>query len=89
VRVWFNPVVAIVSIVLYMMHDLCIIQICAVVISTNASKHPKISFLTQRTPTCFGQPCGHVQGCKIQSLGTLKLCLYNGITKLSQPVQRC
>jgi hypothetical protein len=82
VCVWVNPVVTVFVVVfVYMMHDLCIIRICGAVIPTNAHKHPKISLYIQRTPTCFGQPCGHVQGYKIQSLGTLKV--YNGIIKLS------
>ena len=29
---------------------------------------------TQLTPTCFGQPYGHLQGCKTQRLDTLVFC---------------
>ena len=40
-------------------------------ISINAHKYIKISLYMQWTPTCFGQPCGHLQGYKMQSFHTL------------------
>jgi hypothetical protein len=40
----------------------------AVIVPTNAHKYSKISLYTQWTPTCFGEPCGHLQGCKLQRL---------------------
>ena len=40
----------------------------AVIVPTNAHKYTKISLYTQWTPTCFGEPCGHLQGCKLQRL---------------------
>ena len=70
-----------------MMHDPCIIVTFTIVVPTNAHKHVKISLYILRTPTRFGQPCGHVQGYKIQRLDTFKIS--NGIIKLLQPIQRC
>ena len=40
-----------------------------------------------KTATCFGQPCGHFQVCKIQRLYKLKVL--NAIIKLSEPIHRC
>jgi hypothetical protein len=58
----------------YMTHDPCIIRKYTIIIPTNAQKYiNKISLYTQWTPTCFGQPCGHLQGYKIQSLDTIKV----------------
>ena len=37
-----------------------------------AHKCIKISLYTEWNPTCFGQPCGHLQGSKVQRLYTLK-----------------
>jgi hypothetical protein len=32
----------------------------------NAHKYTEISFYTQLPPTCFAQPCDHLQGGKIE-----------------------
>jgi hypothetical protein len=57
---------------LYMLHNRYIKRIYTIIVPTNAHKDFEISLYTQRPPTCFGQPCGHLQGCQIQRLNTLK-----------------
>jgi len=45
-------------------------------IPTNAHKYIKISLYTKWTPTCFSQPCGHLQEYKIQRWNTLYTTYY-------------
>jgi len=47
----------------------------------------KLVLYVRLSATCFGQPCGHVQEYKIQSLDACKV--QNGIMKVSERMQRC
>jgi hypothetical protein len=40
---------------------------------TNTHKYLEISLYILQTEICFGQPCDHLQGCKIQRLATLEV----------------
>jgi hypothetical protein len=74
-RPWFG---------LHMFHKPCNNRKCTIVVPTDAHKYIEISLYscTQWPPTCFSQPCGHLQGDKIQRMDTLK-CYQNEST--SQP----
>jgi hypothetical protein len=51
--------------------DLNNTKVYTIMVPTDAHKYVTISLDTQRTPTRFGQPCGHHQGYKIQRLDIL------------------
>jgi hypothetical protein len=56
-----------------MIHDLCIIRVYTMMVPINACKCIEISLYKQLTRTCFCQLIGHLQGCKIQRLGTFRV----------------
>jgi hypothetical protein len=48
-----------------------IIGIYSTIVQTNAHKYIETKFMHTVTPTCFGQPCGRLEGCKKHMLDTL------------------
>jgi hypothetical protein len=48
------------------------ITLCTVIVSTFARKYIKIIFFTKWPPTWFSQPCGNLQGGKIQRMYMLR-----------------
>jgi len=47
----------------------------------------KLALYVKLSATCFGQPCGHAQGYKMQSSDAFKV--QNGSVKVSEPMQKC
>ena len=47
-------------------------RVHSIMVLTNTKKYIEINSYIQRTTTCFSQPFGHLQECKIQKLDTLK-----------------
>jgi hypothetical protein len=50
-------------------------RIFTIMVQTDAHKYIELSLYTQLPPTCFGQSCGHLQVCKVQTLDTKNLCI--------------
>jgi len=51
----------------------------------NTRKYIEISLYTHKSPSCFGQSCGHLQGCKIQRFDSLKYIQLNYICIRNNP----
>jgi hypothetical protein len=55
-----------------MIHEPWIIPVHTIMVPIHAHVYIKISLHTKWTTKCFGQPCDHHQGCKVQRSDTLK-----------------
>jgi hypothetical protein len=49
----------------YVILDSLFIWIYMIMVPAKAHKYIEINLYTQWMPTCFDQPCGHLQGCEI------------------------
>lgn len=50
---------------LHVIHDSFFIWIYMIMVPAKAHKYIEMNLYTHWIPTCFGQPCGHLQGCEI------------------------